>query len=92
MKFFVKLNASSPWQEGRLLTLSTNCALLGGVLIGTKMASQSAENLPGDENTEFELALPTSARERRDPGYYTMEGGPPSEPAHLGPLCKTEAT
>lgn len=85
MKFFVKLNASSSWQEGRLLTLSTNCALLGGVLIGTKMASQSAENLPGDENT-----LLPPARERRDPGYNNMGGGPLSEPALLGPLCKTD--
>lgn len=58
MKFFVKLNASSPWQEGRLLTLSTNCALLGGVLIGTKMASQSAENLPGVKTLSLSLPSP----------------------------------
>ena len=58
MKYFVKLNANSPWQEGRLLALSTNCALLGGVLFGTKMASQSAENLPGYENTEYDIAPP----------------------------------
>lgn len=89
MSFFVKLNASSPRLEGRLLTLSTNCALLGGVLIGTKMGSQSAANLPGDENTEFHIAIPV--RERRDPGYYNREGDPLC-PGLLGPLCKTKAT
>lgn len=92
MKFFVKLNASSPWQEGRLLTLSTNCALLGGVLIGTKMASQSAENLPGVKTLSLSLPSPLPLGKGGDPGYYNMQGGPLSEPALLGPLCKTEAT